>query len=162
MSDSTFTLRAEDSPDDAATNTMILPYRQAAHAAQQQPTPTKMNAGGKRPFRTTAVQTYRTHQLASRTWECRVCAKPATQIYHAAASTFSPHCSSMADATVPTCGAARCRTHGYEIAQHFSKTALPESEVTSCGNCGAKSTTALCGGCTFSCMPDVTRSWSTR
>ncbi|KAI9049534.1 hypothetical protein LZ554_006562 [Drepanopeziza brunnea f. sp. 'monogermtubi'] len=156
MSDSTVTMRAEESPDDGS-NTITLPYREAPHAAALDPISNTLVATAtlgatppsSRPFRTTAVKTYRTDQLGSRTWECRVCSKPATQVHHAAASILSPQGSKLIDTAVPTCSADRCRTHGFEIAQQFSNTALPESDVTHCGNCGGRSRTALCGGCTF-------------
>ncbi|PBP20530.1 hypothetical protein BUE80_DR008623 [Diplocarpon rosae] len=151
MSESTATMRA----DDGSESVMItLPYRGVkspqVEMGQKFAYHPDATSGTSKAFRTSIVKTYRTDQLGSKTWECRFCGKPALQVHHAAASILSPSGSALVDAAIPTCTSTQCYKQGSELAHYCGKNAVRESELTSCGNCGGKSRTALCGQCTFS------------
>ncbi|PBP17423.1 hypothetical protein BUE80_DR011813 [Diplocarpon rosae] len=151
MSESTATLRA----DDRSESVMItLPYRGVmspqVKMVQKFAYHPDVTSGTSKDFRTSIVKTYRTDQLGSKIWECRFCGKPALQVHHAAASILSPSGSSLVDGAIPTCKSTQCYNQGCELAHHCGKNTFCEAELTSCGNCGGKSRTALCGQCTFS------------
>ncbi|KAH7321484.1 hypothetical protein BKA65DRAFT_81989 [Rhexocercosporidium sp. MPI-PUGE-AT-0058] len=154
--DSTATLQAL-SDGYETTQTLTLPYRGPA------PRPTPLNATSQnfayhpsipvepnKVFRTHVINTYKTDRLGSKAWNCQVCGKGATKVYHSAASLLSPLGSSLIDELIFTCNAPRCSNYGSDLANHFGKHQFPESAATSCENCDRRSNVKLCGGCTFS------------
>ncbi|CAL3965896.1 unnamed protein product [Diplocarpon coronariae] len=147
-------MRADDGSESAV---ITLPYRGAV-SLQAQANETVQNfayhpdvtSGTSKAFRTSVVKTYRTDQLGSRAWECRFCGKLASQVHYAATSILSPSGSSLVDGAIPTCTSTKCYHQGSELAHQCGKNAAHEPGLMSCGNCGGRSRTALCGQCTFS------------
>ncbi|CZT46220.1 uncharacterized protein RSE6_06621 [Rhynchosporium secalis] len=154
--DSTATLQALDEGFEA-TQTLTLPYRGPAPYA----TPTNaisqnfayhpsLAIDPNKIFRTHIVHVYKTDRLGTKSWSCRVCEKPATTVYHSSASLLSPLGSSLVDELIFSCNSPSCTKYGLDLANHFGKYQIPESQVTSCEICDKKSIIKLCGGCTFS------------
>ncbi|KAL2067886.1 hypothetical protein VTL71DRAFT_15984 [Oculimacula yallundae] len=154
--DSTATLRALDEGYEPM-NTLILPYRGPAPRSIPTNAISQNFAYNSSPatdpnklFRTHVINVYKTDRLGTKSWTCQVCEKTATTAYHSSASLLSPLGSSLIDELVFTCNAPRCSNYGLDLANHFGRYQIPESQATSCEICDKKSIVKLCGGCAFS------------
>ncbi|KAF8859601.1 hypothetical protein BDZ45DRAFT_801505 [Acephala macrosclerotiorum] len=110
-------------------------------------------------MRTYVVNCYQIHRLSSQLWDCRICGRRATDLYHSAISFLFPSGSNSVDMIVPTCKSSRCCSEGFNMAHEFGKYGKPGGDATECENCGSKSRLKLCVGCTFSHTAQSASSW---
>ena len=101
--------------------------------------------------RTTLLKTYQLNS-SDRKQPCRICAKDAQQLLHFTISYLHPTTPLTDDSCVPVCNSPACGEGARLILANREGELMERSErgEVKCGNCGAKSRSALCGACKFS------------
>lgn len=137
----------EQQPTSRSISTTTQPITQSLTTRQATPPLTSIDTSSLP--RTTLLKTYLL-QSSDRTQQCRICMQPANQLLNFTISYLHPTIPLTSDLVIPVCNSLSCGEAARLTCASQVGESIERHEDVSCGNCGAKSRTALCSACKFS------------